>query len=396
MGAAGMFKYRRWYDAGGSVFWVAILCVIVVLVLADPQARTVVGFYRDGTEHFLSGLPLYNLETAMGFLYTPAFAVLFWPFYQLGAPLGEALWRLVEFAVLSYAAFLQVRRIDDERPLWLLSCGLFLAAPLVAGSLRNGQATILLAGACWLLVLAALEWKPLQTFLWAAVALVAKPTAIVMLLLVGAIRPRLIPMLMLALAIVLALPYAFGSPQYVSELNRTFFSLMFEMSLNTSQLFSPSDFTAPFRALGINIQTDVASAIRAAMALPTLAAVAWFARNGEKRTAGLVTFVLASYYMCAFNPRVENNTYSLLAVPFGVSISLMLREDGVGVVPVVLAVLLFATGLSGIEPHVLHIVYQWYQPTASTIIFLGIMWWFWRRTRLPSAETAAIGAYGQA
>jgi hypothetical protein len=100
--------------------------------------------------------------------------------------------------------------------------------------------------------------------------------------------------------------------------------------------------------------------------------------------------------MCAFNPRVENNTYSLLAVPFGVSISLMLREDGVGVVPVVLAVLLFATGLSGIEPHVLHIVYQWYQPTASTIICLGIMWWFWRRTRLPSAETAAIGAYGQA
>jgi hypothetical protein len=124
--------------------------------------------------------------------------------------------------------------------------------------------------------------------------------------------------------------------------------------------------------------------------------VAWFARNGEKRTAGLVIFVLASYYMCAFNPRVENNTYSLLAVPFGVSISLMLRRDGVGGVPLVLAVLLFATGLSGIEPHVLHIVYQWYQPTASTVIFLGIIWWFWRRTRLPGAETAAIGAYAQA
>jgi hypothetical protein len=50
-------------------------------------------------------------------------------------------------------------------------------------------------------------------------------------------------------------------------------------------------------------------------------------------------------------------------------------------------------GLSGIEPHILRSVYQWYQPTASTLIFLGIMWWFWRRTRVPGAETVMSGAY---
>ncbi|TGS46871.1 hypothetical protein EN822_27705, partial [bacterium M00.F.Ca.ET.179.01.1.1] len=92
---------------------------------------------------------------------------------------------------------------------WLLSFGLFLALPVALAGLRNGQATILLAGACWLRTLSALEGRRAETFFWATLAVIAKPTAIIMLLLAGALRPRLIPVLALAVLFALAIPYGF-------------------------------------------------------------------------------------------------------------------------------------------------------------------------------------------
>src|SRR5262249_18005935 len=157
-------------------------------------------------------------------------------------------------------------------------------------------------GACWLLVMAVLEGGVLGITLWGAIALIAKPTAIVAVLLAGAIRPRSIPTLLLAVIIVIALPYAFAPPHYVTKLNLNFFGLMDLMSLGTSQHFRPADFTAPFNAFGFFIQPAIATAIRMAAALLTLVAVLWFARHREQEKAtGLAIYVVASYYMCVFN-----------------------------------------------------------------------------------------------
>ena len=103
------------------------------------------------------------------------------------------MWHVIGFAVLSFAAMRQVRKLGGQELTWLLSFGLFLALPMALGAIRNGQATILLTGACWLLTLSALEGRRAETFFWASLAVIAKPTAIIMLLLAGALRPRLIP-----------------------------------------------------------------------------------------------------------------------------------------------------------------------------------------------------------
>lgn len=369
--------------------------VTLVLALINPDARSVVVNYRQGSAMFLAGEPLYNVDTAMGYLYSPAFALLYVPFHELGPYLGDFLWRLLGFSVLTFAAVRQTQVIGDEKPLWLLSCGLFLAIPIVAGALRNGQATILLAGACWLLVIAALENGWLRTLLWAAVAIVAKPTAIVALLLAGALRPRLVHVLVLAVVAVIALPYAFAPHSYVTQITRSFFALMDIMSSGKSQNFTPADFTAPFTAIGIIIPTPVATVIRAVAALATLAAAFHFVRTGERRTAALVIVVLASFYMCLFNPRSEGNTYAMLAVPFGLSISLMYRREGWAFVPLVLGGLLFLTGFSAVHPLLHRFTELWIQPTMCTVVFLGIMRWFWTNGR--AAETLAkptVGAHG--
>jgi hypothetical protein len=393
---ARLFKYRSWYDGGGALCWAVLFIVTLVLGFMNPDLRSVVPNYRHASEAFLTGGGLYDLDIEMGYLYAPAFAVAYIPFFELGPYFGDLLWRSVACGVLTYAAFRQSRLIDDSRYLWLLSCGLFLAAPLTAGSLRNGQATILLAGACWLLTLAALERKPLHTLGWATLALIAKPTAIIMLLLVGALRPRQIPMLVLAVLIVLALPYGFAPHEYVTELYRSFITLMSSMSLDKTSHFTPADFTAPLSALDIAISTNVATGIRAIAGLLTLAVVLWFDRNIEKGTAGLAIFATAAFYMCVFNPRVEGNTYALLAVPFGLSIALMLRREGAAILPIALAVMFFLAGFSGVVSQLHRLINLWFQPVICTPIFLGIAWWFWARARAPRAGTATMGAHASA
>ena len=50
---------------------------------------------------------------------------------------------LSAFAVLTFAAMRQVRKLGGGELPWLLSFGLFLALPMALGAIRNGQATIL-------------------------------------------------------------------------------------------------------------------------------------------------------------------------------------------------------------------------------------------------------------
>lgn len=381
-----------WFDATGTVLWFTAFLVIAILVLINPDARSVVDNYRFGSERFLALQPLYNIELAGGYLYAPAFAALYAPFYLLGPHAGDVLWRLTAFAVLTWAVYRQARTIGDDNPLFIMSCALFLALPISAGALRNGQSTILLAGTCWLLVLAAIEKKPMQVVLWAALALLAKPTAIVVLLLAGAMRPRLIPALIAAPLIVLALPYAFAPFSYVNAVHQDFFALLSNMSLRGSQYFTPADFTAPFTALGIAIPSAAATVIRSAAAIATLAAVLWVVRHADRRMAGLVVFVLAAYYMSVFNPRVEGNTYALLAVPLGVSIALMFRSEGLTApLPLFLGVLLFLAGFTSVDANIHKATVLWFAPVISTLIFASVIWWFWRLIRATQASTRSHG-----
>jgi len=81
--------------------------------------------------------------------------------------------------LLTYAATVQVGRlIKPETRVWAMSVATFLALPLTAGAVRNGQATILLAATTWLLMIAAAEKRPAAVLGWSALALIAKPTAI--------------------------------------------------------------------------------------------------------------------------------------------------------------------------------------------------------------------------
>jgi len=369
------------FDRLGLGLWIGAFLVVLVLVLVAPDTRSVLPAYRYGSQEFLAGRSLYNVQSEMGYLYAPAFAALYVPLFKLGPHLGGLVWHIIGFAVLTFAAMRQVRKLGGGELQWLLSFGLFLALPMSLGAIRNGQATILLTGACWLLTLSALEGRRAETFFWASVAIIAKPTAIIMLLLVGALRLRLIPVLVLAVLFVLALPYAFAPASYLNDQYRVFGGMLTSMAVDNTSHFVPTDFTAPFTKIGLPIPEFGATIVRIVMALFTLSFVFWFDRKLERGTAGLAIFLTATFYMCVFNPRVEPNTYAMIAVPAGLAIALLWREERGGAVASVFSVMLFLTGLTGVVRHIQDLTYPWFRPIAVTLIAGPLIWWFWARAR---------------
>ena len=369
------------FDRLGFGLWIGAFLVVLALVLWSPHTRTVWQAYIDGSEALQAGLPLYDTHSEMGYLYAPAFAALYTPIVKLGPHLGGLVWHSIGFAVLTYAAMRQVRKLGGGELTWLLSFGLFLALPMAVGAIRNGQATILLTGACWLLTLSALEGRRAETFFWASLAIIAKPTAIIMLLLAGALRLRLIPVLVLAVLFVLALPYAFAPAGYLNDQYRAFAQMLTSMAVDNTSHFVSTDFTAPFTTIGLPIPEFGATIVRMVMALLTLSAVIWFDRRLEQGKAALAIFLTATFYMCVFNPRVEPNTFAMIAAPAGLAIALLWREERGGVLASVLSMTLFVTGLSGVERHVHDFLFPWFRPVAVTFIAGSLIWWFWAKAR---------------
>ncbi|MBN9218716.1 MAG: DUF2029 domain-containing protein [Mesorhizobium sp.] len=378
------------FDRLGLSLWIGAFLVVLVMVLLSPDTRSVLPAYRYGSQQFLAGGPLYNVQSEMGYLYAPAFAALYVPLLKLGPHLGGLVWHIVGFSVLTYAAMRQVRKLGGTELPWLLSFGLFLALPMALGAIRNGQATILLTGACWLLTLSALEGRRAEAFFWASVAIIAKPTAIIMLLLVGALRLRLIPVLVLAVLFVLALPYAFAPAGYLNDQYRVFAGMLTSMAVDNTSHFVPTDFTAPFTKMGLPIPDLGATIIRTVMALFTLSAVLWFDRRLDRGPAGLAIFLTAAFYMCVFNPRVEPNTYAMIAVPAGLAIALLWREERGGVLASVLSAVLFLTGLTSVERHMHEFFYPWFRPIAVTAIAGLLIWWFWAKARNKALNEGSV------
>ncbi|PBC10103.1 glycosyltransferase family 87 protein [Mesorhizobium sp. WSM3859] len=378
------------FDRLGFWLWVGSFLVVLGLVLWSPETRSVIRIYRYGSEAFLNRQPLYQVQVAMGYLYAPAFAVLYVPLLKLGPHLGNILWHALGFGALTFAAMRQVRKVGGEEQTWLLSFGLFLALPVSLAALRNGQATILLTGACWFLTLSALEGRRAECFFWAMLAIIAKPSAIIMLLLVGALRPRLIPVLALAVIVVLVIPYGFASAGYINTQYYDFFRMLTSMTVDPTGPFVPADFTAPFTRFGMTLPEFDATIVRVVAGLLTLWVVLQFDRRLDSNVSGLAIFLTAAFYMCVFNPRVEQNTYATVAVPAGLSIALLWREKGPVIMRWLLAVLLFVTGLTSVDTRLHDFFHPWFRPIGISIVACLLIGWLWARGKQKMPATGAV------
>lgn len=372
-------SFKALYQRSGFVLWFLTVVTAVCLAALKPLSHSVLPAYEFGTAMFQAGRPLYDLNSAMGYLYTPAFAALYTPFAWLGSAVGGTAWRLLGVSLLTFAIVKQARVFDKTNAVEIASLAFFLAIPLSLGAIRNGQATVLLTAACWLLTLSALDNRRAETVLWALVALIAKPTAIVMILLVGAARPRLIPFLLLAICLVFAIPYAFAPADYVNAQHAEFFTLLTSMGASRSGTFRAADFTGFFAGLNVTLPTGVAVVLRMIAAGAVLLASLWLARKNDRQLCAFVIFLLAAYYMTVFNPRVESNTYVMLVAPTALAISLMRVRDGTWTLPLFLGAVVFMCGWTGIDRNLHAALNPWFKPLVMTLVLLPVFHWLYRQ-----------------
>jgi hypothetical protein len=188
--------------------WALVLLAFTVVTIARPGMRSVTAVYRDASFAWLSGKDIYPQRSAMNYL--PQFAILFSPFASAPQRVGDTLWRFLQLGV--YVS--SIRRLAEAAqsgPKDLFFPVSILALPAALGSAMNGQSNMLLAGAMTHATVEVIRGCRWATAAWLILGLVAKPIAIVMILLLAMSNPGMIPWFLGGMALAATSPLLFDS-----------------------------------------------------------------------------------------------------------------------------------------------------------------------------------------
>lgn len=192
-----------------------------------------------------------------------------------------------------------------------------LSAPLVLGSLNNGQVNIAIIGFVMLGVADAAGEKWTRSAIWLALAAGLKLYPLAAGLLVVLLFPRSLSWrLAIATGAVFAIPFAMHDTSYVMQQHREFVEWMQKDDRLHSWALerAPRDWTVLSRTwLGRvpNTETVRLTSVFSGLAY---AGLVWFSkrRNGVERTLPIVV-ALSGIWMTLFGPATESVTYCLIA-----------------------------------------------------------------------------------
>lgn len=312
--AAAVARDRRF----GYAAWSA-LCLVACVFVALGSPRSVTSSYWTAAENWLHGQPLYN-DTGTGFIYLPQFAVLAVPFAILPPLARDLVWRLLTIGVFGWGLERLASRAEQQSLRPLFGIATLVAVPLSFSSARNGQATLLIAG----LMMASVasmslgQWTRAATYLVLATAI--KPLTLPLALLAAVLYPRLIGRLAIGIALIALLPSLAQSPSYV-ESQYVACRAMFHAAaaFANRQLFA--ELFGMLRVFGWPVAESVQTLVRLALAGLTLAVCLVYRRRlGELRWS-VYFYALSTAYLMLFNPRTENNTYSMLGPAVGLCLA---------------------------------------------------------------------------
>jgi hypothetical protein len=356
--------------------WLALIAVISLLVALNPQAHSVLIFFRAGTQAWWAGQDIYSYGRH-SFYYLPVFVLLFSPFHLLGMPLGDLLWRWISFAALTAGFWRLARMVEPNAWRPVLALVLVLALPGVAGMLRNGQATTIMIALMIHGAVDIAEERWTRASLWLGLAVALKPLAIVFVLLSVMLYGPLAWRLPIAMTVVLVAPFAFHDAGYVVHQYR---GTVEEYALAYSDTFGPwSNLDMMLYRLGLPLPATVMTALRLAAALATLT-LAYVARRLQPPSlASYYILALSVCYLMLFNPGNEENTFGALASILAVSAAAVLVNRKGGWVAWSLVVLCMALGSDGYGTIVFQATRLWFKPMVCIAYFVFLLPRLWAR-----------------
>lgn len=323
--------------------WFAVLLVISVRVLLQPNRQTVYPIFVQAGRDWLAGDGLYGKVNAGvdQFRYSPLVAATFAPMSVLSDRIGNLVWRWLNafalLAALAWWARVAWAPRDFKRASLALGWLLVLVLPLALGSLNNGQSN----GLVLALILASLagslerRWGLVSVCLAVACLFKVYPIAVGLLLVVVYPRP-LGTRLAVALVLGMALPFALQRPEYVCEQYLAWFRHIggddrqtwpVELTYRDLRLLCRVWWTPLGARTYQLIQCAIAAAIAALCFLQRKALRQSPAIAPDEKELLLTLFALASCWMTAFGAATESSTYILLA-PALAAVLVQTRQEG--------------------------------------------------------------------
>lgn len=358
----------------GWIAW-AVFCISILLQTGPRRFGSTFGVYLDFASRYWSMQPLYDATTLDGFNYWPASLLLYVPVLKLDPTIAGMIVITIFGSLFTYACYRIVDAVmpPEPRPMSAFNVtGLLLLinipaawfnfkyiqaqTPMTAGLLLGAAAMI---GA---------RWRPAS--LWIFFAAVAKPLAVVMLLLCAALQPRMRWWLAGGLLFGLLLPFAFVDAGYLADQYGVWVAKLTRMAhvWPTSWPFQ-ADFQTMLDSAGIVVAPQMATAIRTAAALGTLA-LAWrLAGSGHRLVFPLGVLLLSGCYITLFGPRNEFTSF-LVVTPTMTLLALLLF--GRNLADTRGWLLIFAVMILGFawEFH----YGRWVKPLVITLIYVWMIW----------------------
>ena len=358
-------------DRQAWVLWACFALLVVVARLDSVYSlENVFAIYREAGLRWRDGQDLYPAQ--FRFNYFPPSAVLFAAWSWLPFGLGGALWRIVNVAVFACGVW-TVSQCGELPP----SSRRFFIATVVtvvlsASAARYGQMTLAMAGLMMAAVAFAEEGALRRAAVCAALAVALKPLAVVLVLLLVAIYPRLLWRMAIALAALFLLPFLFQSPDYVWRQYAAVPAMLatraqpnYDWQQNVFGLLDKLWWTA----------TDAEQAIVSAVSAVGVLFLCWRVRRRVPPIGvALSIYALASCYILLFGSGTERNTYAMLAPVIGLIAATAWDARDRGLLVLMSAVSLIMLLSYTLQHAFPHTALAMAKPLACLILLGGLVW----------------------
>lgn len=309
----GTFQKYPWI---GWAVW-AVVVAAVLLRMHPRRFGSAFRYYMEFAEKLWNEQTIYDPSSLGDISYWPTSLLLFVPVTPLDHTTAATILFALFAAFLSYAAVVFTRAMLDDRPDAIWVAGFLLVVNVWPGwyHFKQVQLHIPMVAAMMLASAALIRGRHTLSALWLSLALIAKPISLVMVLLAGALVPRMRLLLIAGIVVGFALPFAFVHADYLFEQYRLFgLKLWSVASAPPGDWIYQSDFSTLLRFFGIVFPGSVAFAIRVLAGIGTLWLAWQVQRTGHRKALAIALLVLSGCYLGLFGPRNEHVSY-LVSTP---------------------------------------------------------------------------------
>jgi hypothetical protein len=354
--------------------WVVWACFALLVVIARLDAvyslENVFAIYREAGLRWRGGENLYPAE--LHFNYFPPSAVLFAAWSWLPFGIGGALWRIVNLAAFAFGLWKVTR--DGDRP---LPAAHFLIATVVtvvlsASAARYGQMTLAMAGFMMAAVTYAERGALWRAAICAALAVALKPLAVVLVLLLAAVYPRVLWRMACALAALFLMPFLFQHADYVW---RQYAAVPAMLAARAGQ---PEGWQQHVFGLLDKLgwtATDTQQTIIRGVSAVFVLFLCWRVRHRAPRMGvALSIYALATCYILLLGNGTERNTYAMLTPVIGLALAAAwdARDRGLlGLMSAVISLHLLSHTLQRAYPQT---ALAMLKPAACVVVAAWLVW----------------------